>query len=105
LACDHIPGVGRPPGIRPAADVGVLILIAELESQVVDDVADILHNISALTEITDSCLAAQILELDDVVGVGCGRETGQNALLGQQEGPSADRKQCALPAWVRLLKF
>jgi hypothetical protein len=93
---DHSPSIGGSPAIGPgASDVGVLVLVTELKAQVVDDVACVLHNIGALTKVSLNSHTANVLELDDVVGVCSGRESSQDSLLSEQEGSSADGKEGA----------
>lgn len=81
----NIPGVGGAATVGPlAANIGVLILVAKLESQIVDDVANALDDVGALGQVALGSLAANILEADDGIGMGGGREARQDALLGQQ---------------------
>lgn len=64
----HVPSIrGSATGVGLAADVGVLILISELEAEVVDNVASIVNDISSLSEVAGSGLAAKDLELGNVV--------------------------------------
>lgn len=72
---EYSPSIGGSSAVGPgASDVGVLVLVTELEAQVVDDVSRVLHNIGALTKISLDSNAANVLERDDVIGVGGGRE-------------------------------
>jgi hypothetical protein len=57
------------------------------------------------TSVADDSLAAQDLERGNVIGMGGGREATENALLGQEVGPSADGEQRALAGRVALLKL
>lgn len=71
----YSPSIGGSSAIGPSAsDVGVLVLVTKLEAQVVDDVSRVLHNIGALTKISLDSNTANVLERDNVVGVGGGRE-------------------------------
>ena len=106
MAQRGIPGIRRAPArIGLAADVGVLVLVTNVEPQVVYDISGVLNHVGALAEVTDSSLAAQVLELDDVVRVGCRRETGEDALVGEHEGAGADGQQGALARGVSLLEL
>lgn len=72
---EYLPSIGGSSAVGPgASDVGVLVLVTELEAQVVDDVSRVLHNIGALTKISLDSNAANVLERDNVIGVGGGRE-------------------------------
>lgn len=94
--CRSLPGVGGAATVRPlAANIGILILIAKLESQVVDNVADALDDISALGQVALGSLAANVLEADDGIGVGGGGEARQDTLLSQEKGASADGQESA----------
>jgi len=100
----NIPCIGRATaGVGLSADIGVLVFIPDIKAQVVDYISGVFHDIGALAQFTDSRLAAQVLELDDEIGVGCGREASEDTLMSKQEGPRADRQQCALASGVRLL--
>lgn len=73
----HLPSIGWSSAVGPgASDVGVLVLVTELEAQVVDNVSRVLHNIGALTKISLDGQTANVLERDNVIGVGSGREPG-----------------------------
>ena len=56
-------------------------------------------------EVASSGLAAQILELGQVVGVCGGGEAREDAFFGKEEGASADRENGSLSGGVLLLKF
>lgn len=102
------PSVGGPTasvGIGLAADVGVLVLVTEVESEVVDDVACVLDHVGALLEVARSSITAQILEASQVVGVGSRRETREDALLRQEERTGADRQDGTLAGGVLLLQL
>lgn len=80
----HLPSVGGATTIGlVVADVGIVVLVTELEAQVVDDVADTIEDVGALGQITLSSQAADVLEADVCIGVGGGRQARQDALLGQ----------------------
>lgn len=73
----HSPSIGGSSAVGPgASDVGVLVLVTELEAQVVDNVTRVFHNIGALTKISLDGQTANVLERDNVIGVGSGREPG-----------------------------
>jgi hypothetical protein len=103
--CNHLPGVGWAPGIRLAADVGVLVLVAELVAEIVHHIAGVLDDVGMLAQVSDDGVAAQGLELGEEVGMGRGSKAREDALLGQEQRPGADRKQCALAAGVLLLEL
>ena len=74
---EYSPSIGGSSAVRPgASDVGILVLVTELEAQVVDDVSGVLYNIGALTKISLDGQTANVLERDNVIGVGSGREPG-----------------------------
>lgn len=75
--------------------VGVLVLVAELEAQVVDNVAYVLLDNGAVAQVALGNLTADVLEADDGVGVRGGRETREDALLGQEQGAGADGEESA----------
>jgi hypothetical protein len=102
--CSYLPGVRWAPSIRLAADVGVLVLVAELVAEVVHHIAGVLYDVGMLAQVSDHGVAAQELELGEKVGMGRGSKAGEDALLGQQQRPGADRKQCALAAGVLPLE-
>lgn len=92
----NAPGVGGAAAIGLlVTDVGVLILVTKLEAQVVDNVAAVLDDISALCQVAGGSLAADVLESDDGVGVRGSREAGQDALLGEEQGAGADGEEGA----------
>jgi hypothetical protein len=45
------PSIGRPAGIRLAVDVGVLVLVTQVEAKVVHHVAGVLKDLRALCEL------------------------------------------------------
>lgn len=71
----YSPSIGWSSAVWPgASDVGVLVLVTELEAQVVHNISCVLHNIGALTQISLDGQTANVLERDNVIGVGSGRE-------------------------------
>src|SRR4051794_9321221 len=64
---------GQLAGVRRAADVGILLLVPKVEAEVVDDEAHVLLDVGTLVEIAIGGFLTQLLEPDDVVGVGGGR--------------------------------
>lgn len=87
----YVPGIGRSTSrIGLAADIGVIILLAEIEAEVVDNVSGVFNNIGTFLEILGSSIAADILKGGEVVGVSGRRETGEDTLLRQEEGAGAD---------------
>ncbi len=99
------PSVGGAPGVRLAPDIGVLILVPELEAQVIHHIPGVLDDVGVFAHEPDHGVAAQVLELGNVIGVGGGSEAAQNALLRQEEGAGADGEQCALAGGVVLLEL
>lgn len=98
----YIPSVGGPPAVGLlVADVGVLVLVAELEAQVVDHVADAIEDVSALGKVALSSGAADVLEADVGIGVGGGGQARQDALFGQEQGARADREKGAPVVIIR----
>jgi hypothetical protein len=101
-----LPGIGGSSSrVGLATNVGILILVAEVESKVVDDVSSVIDDIGSLLEVSSSSIAAEVLELGKVVGVGSGREAREDALLGEEERSSADGQNGALAGRVLLLKL
>lgn len=102
MCYEYSPSIGGASAIRPrASDVGVLVLVTELEAQVVDDVSGVLYDIGALSKISLDGQTANVLERHDVIGVGSGRETSQDSLLSEQERSGADREERAPVGWKR----
>lgn len=92
----YIPGIGGTATVRSlVADVRVFVLVTKLESQVIDNVAGVIDNVSALSQVALDGLAANLFESDDGIGVGGGGETGQNALLSQEQRAGTDGKEGA----------
>lgn len=92
----HLPSIGGSSAVGPGApDVGVLILVTKLKAQVVHDISCVLHNIGALTKVPLDGQTANVLERNDVVGVGSGRESCQDSLLSEQKRSGADREESA----------
>lgn len=82
----NIPGIrGASASIRLSTDVGVLVLVSEFEPKVVHDVAGVIDNVGALAQLAGGSLAAQDLELGNIVGMSGGRKASKNALLGKEE--------------------
>jgi hypothetical protein len=93
-------------GTRRTADVGVLLLVSQVEAEVVDDEADVLLDLGELIiELTLGSCLAQLLELDDVVRVGGGGQAQQDALVGQEQRAGADAHESALLGGVILLQL
>lgn len=98
----HSPSIGGSSAVGPgASDVGVLVLVAELETQVVHDVSCVLHNIGALTKVSLDGQTTDVLERYDVIGVGSGREAGEDSLLSEQERSGADGKESTPADWKK----
>lgn len=71
-------------------DIRIFVLIAELETQVVDNVSDVLNDVSALGQVTLNSLTAQLLEANDVFGMGSGGKARQDALLSEEQRPAGN---------------
>jgi hypothetical protein len=83
--------------------VGVLVLIlAEVEAQVVDDVAGV-HDVRAIGHVALRGVAADDFELGHVVRVGGGGQAGEDACFAEEEGTGADAHESALAGGVLLL--
>lgn len=80
---------GAAVGVGFAADVGILVLVAQVEAQVIDDVA-LLHDVGLLGEVAGGDGGDEVLELHDEVWVGGGAESREDAELGEEEGAGAD---------------
>jgi len=93
-------GVARAAAVFvTAADIWVVVLLAQVEAEVVDDVA-LLHDVGALRHVALGRRLAQVLQSDDEVGVGGGAEAGEDTGLGQEEGARADGHEGTLAAGV-----
>jgi hypothetical protein len=92
-------------GIGLATDVGVLILVAKVETEVVDDVACVLDNVGTLLEVARGSIAAHILEAGHVIGVGSSRKAGEDTLLRKEKGSSANGQDGTLLGGILLLQF
>lgn len=101
----NLPGGRSATSIRLAADVRVLILIAEVEAEVVDDVPSVFDDVGPLVGAARGGLAAEVLEPGEVVGVGGGRQPGEDALMGEEVGPGADGQEGPLAGRVLLLEL
>lgn len=86
-----------------ATDVWVLILVAKIKTQVVDDVSGILDNVGSLIQLFLGSLAAEVLERDDPIGMGGSRQSGQDALLGEEQRSSANRQEGTFAGGIFLL--
>jgi hypothetical protein len=83
--------------------VRVLVLVlAEVEAQVVDDVAGV-HDIRTIGHVALRSVAADDFELGHEVRVGGGGEAGQDAGLAEEERAGADAHEGALAGGVLLL--
>lgn len=92
----YSPSIGWSAAVGSgASDVGVLVLVTELEAQVVDDISCVLHNISTLAQVSLDGLAANVLERDNVIGVGGGGKPGQDSRLSKQERSGANGEEGA----------
>lgn len=80
-------------------DVRVVVLLAEIETQIVDHVA-FLHDVGALAHVALRGRLAQVLQLDYVVWMGGCAQTGENTRLGEEERAGADGHQGAFAAGV-----
>ncbi len=76
---------GSASSIGLATNVWVLVLIAEVEAEVVDNIAGVLENISAFLKVASSGIAALVLKLGHEVGVAGGRKAREDALAGKEE--------------------
>jgi hypothetical protein len=102
----HIPSVRRTSArVGLTADVRVLVLVAEVEAEVVHDVASVVDDVGALAEGVACNLAAHDLEGGDEIGVGGGREAGEDALLGKEKRAGADGEEGPLAGRVILLEL
>lgn len=100
----YSPGIGRTTAsIRLAAHVGILILVANVKAQVVHHVSSIFDDIGALGKVTNCRMAAEVLELGHIVGMGGRRKTRKNTEFGQKDGSGADGKQGTLASGISLL--
>lgn len=88
-----------------AANVGVLVLVANVEAKVVDHVAGLFVDVGSLLRITDGRVAADVLKGSHVVGVGRSRQTREDADLGEEEGSGADGQEGALSGRILLLQL
>lgn len=102
FAC-NIPGIGRATTVGLAVDIWVLVLVTNVKTKVVDDITSVLDNIGTLGHVPHSGVAAKVLKGRHVVWVGSSRQTGKDALLGEEEGSSADRHDGTLPGRIFLL--
>ena len=94
---------GRPSGIRLATHVWILLWVAQIEAQVIDDVS-LLDEIASLGQIALGDLAVELLEFGAPVGMCCGGEARQDALLSEEHAAGADAHECALLLGVLLLE-
>ena len=102
----YVPGVGwASASVRLAADVRVLVLVADIESKVVHNVSGIFDDVGSLLHITDCGVAAEVLEGSHVVGVGGGGQARENSELGEEEGSGADGQKGTLSGRVVLLEL
>lgn len=85
--------------IWATTDVWVVVFLAQVEAEVVDDVT-LLHDVGAFGHVALSGRLAKVLQLDDVVGMGSGAEAGQDTGLSQEEGAGANGQQSAFAGWV-----
>ena len=103
---DNLPSVGgTTSGVGLAADVRVLVLVAEVKAEVVDDEASVFNHIGALLKVKSGSITANILETSHVIGVGRGGKAREDTLLGQEESSGADGKDSPLAGWVLLLQL
>lgn len=103
----YVPGCRRATSLTSiglAADVWALVL-AEIESKVVDDVASVLNHVGTFLKVHGSSIAANVLKGGEKVGVGSGREAREDTLLAKEEGTCADREDGTLAGRVTLLKL
>lgn len=102
----HIPSIRRATSaIRLAANIWVFILFANVEAEVINNVAGVFNDIGTLRQVSRGSVAANIFKLGQVIGMGSGRETRENVLPGEQESTGADGEECALAGWVLFLKL
>lgn len=88
-----------------ATDVGVIILLTKIESEVVDNVSGVFYDVGTFLEVLCSGITAHVLKCSKVVGVGGRRETRENTLLGKEEGTGADGQNGSLTGGVTLLEL
>lgn len=91
--------------IRLAADVWVLVLVSNVETEIVDDVSGVLNDIGSLLQVAGGSITAEVLECGKVVGVGGSGQAREDALLGQEKGASANREDSSLSGGVSLLEI
>lgn len=96
---------GSASRVGLAADVWVLVLVAEVEAEVVDDVASVLYDVGTLSEVLGGSVAAKVLKLGEVVGVSGRREAREDVLLGEEQGTCAHREDSPLTSGVLLLQL
>ena len=102
----HLPSVGgSASSVGLAADIRVLVLVAEVKAKVVDHVSGVLNDVGTLSEVAGGSLAAEDLKLGHVVGVGRGRQAREDILAGKEERACADREDCTLAGRVLFLKL
>lgn len=82
----------------------LVFVLAELEAQVVDDVAGV-DDVGVVGHVALGGLAADVLELGHEVRVGGGGQAGEDARLSEEERAGANAKEGALAGWVLLLQL
>lgn len=70
-------------------DVGVVVLLAQVEAEIVDDVT-LLHDVGAFGQVVLGRRLAHALQSGDVVGMGGGAKAGEDAGFGEEERAGAD---------------
>jgi hypothetical protein len=101
-----IPGVGGAlPSVRLAANVWILVLIAQVKAEIVNNISSILDDVGPLLQLSLGSVAAQDLKFGHMIRVGCGRQPGENARLGEEEGSGANGEQGPLAGGIILLNL
>jgi len=99
LACH---GWTSSSNICLAADIWVLVEIAQVEPQVIDHVS-LFHEIAAFCQLLLRTGTADILELCVEIGVCGGRQAIEDALLSEEEGAGVDGEESSFLLWIFLL--
>lgn len=103
----YVPGIHRrsTSSIGLATDVGVLVLVVEVETEVVDNISSVFNDIGTFLEVLGSGITADVLKSGHSVGVGGSGEARQDALLAKEERASADGEDGSLASRVALLEL
>lgn len=102
----NVPGCrGTASGVGLATDVWVLVLVADIKAEVVDNITGVFYDVGTLSEVLGSSITAQVLKLGQIVRVGSGRETREDVLLGEEERTGTDGEDGSLASWIFLLEL